>query len=200
VDREDWDRRYDTAEFIWDVKPNRFLAEELAGPGHGRALDLACGEGRNAIWLAEQGWRTTGVDFSAVAVAKGRQLAESRGVSVELLVEDVVAWVPPAAAFDLVIVFYLQVPGPERATVFAHARQALAPGGTFLLVAHDRSNVADGWGGPQDPGVCPTPDEVVEALTGFEIVRAGVVDRPVEVDGVVRVAKDTLVRALAPAR
>lgn len=200
MQREDWDRRYDTGEFVWDVHPNRFLAEELAGPGAGRALDLACGEGRNAVWLAEQGWTVTGVDFSAVGLAKGRRLAESRGVTVEFLVEDVVAWAPPEAAYDLVIVFYLQLPAAQRSAVLAHARRALAPGGTFLLVAHDRSNVEHGWGGPQDPAVCPTPEEVTAAFADCTIVRADVVDRPVEVDGAVQVAKDTLVRALAPER
>jgi SAM-dependent methyltransferase len=197
MDREDWDRRYDTAAFVWDVHPNRFLAEELPGAGSGRALDLACGEGRNAVWLAEQGWDVTGVDFSAVAVAKARQLAEGRGVQAEWLVEDVTVWEPPAAGFDLVVVCYLQLPEAERAAVMERARRALAPGGTFLLVAHDRSNLDRGWGGPQDPGVLPTPDEVTGALEGLRIVRAEVVERPVEVDGETRVALDTLVRAEA---
>lgn len=72
VSRAHWDERYGTAELIWKADPNRFLVEELEGLAPGRALDIACGEGRNAIWLASMGWEVTGVDFSAVGLAKAR--------------------------------------------------------------------------------------------------------------------------------
>jgi 2-polyprenyl-3-methyl-5-hydroxy-6-metoxy-1,4-benzoquinol methylase len=66
--REDWNARYAASELLWTAEPNRLFAAEIAGLEPGRALDLACGEGRNAVWLAEQGWRVTAVDFSDVAL------------------------------------------------------------------------------------------------------------------------------------
>ena len=77
MEREQWDERYRADELIWKVEPNRFLVEEVAGLVPGRALDLACGEGRNALWLAERGWQVTAVDFSAVGLEKARRLASA---------------------------------------------------------------------------------------------------------------------------
>ena len=75
MEREDWNLRYAAAEFVWTVKANRFLMDEVVGLAPGRALDLAAGEGRNAVWLAEQGWQVQAVDFADLALAKGRMLA-----------------------------------------------------------------------------------------------------------------------------
>ena len=96
---EDWDRRYEAAELVWTAQPNRFLVEEVAELWPGTALDLACGEGRHAVWLAELGWRATGVDWSAVAIEKGRQLAAARGVSVDWAVADLNDWQPAGEAW-----------------------------------------------------------------------------------------------------
>ena len=82
MDRHDWDARYAGEQLVWSAEPNRFLVAEVDGLPPGRALDVACGEGRNAIWLAEHGWMVTAVDFSAVAIDKGRRLAAARDVAV----------------------------------------------------------------------------------------------------------------------
>jgi hypothetical protein len=143
----------------------------------------------------------TGVDFSAVAIGKARQLAQAQGVSVDFEVADVVTHhLEPV--HDLVIVFYLQLAPPERAAVLANAAGALAPGGTFLMVAHDLDNIEHGYGGPQDPQVLPTADLVVADLlaspTGpeLEVQRAEQVRRPVATDDGERVALDCLVRVV----
>ena len=78
--REDWNTRYAQKELVWTAEPNRAFAAEVSGLAPGRALDVACGEGRNAVWLAERGWQVTGVDFSEVALEKAATLAASRGV------------------------------------------------------------------------------------------------------------------------
>ncbi len=108
--------------------PNRFLVSEVDGIEPGRALDLACGAGRNAIWLAEQGWRVTGVDFSTVALAEARRLAAERRVAVEWVQADLVSDALPDGPFDLVVVLYLQLPAVERRLVLERAAQAVAPG------------------------------------------------------------------------
>ena len=199
MDAGDWDRRYEGTELLWSAQPNRFLVAEAQGLAPGRALDLACGEGRNAIWLAELGWDVTGVDFSAVAVGKAEQLAAARGVAGEFEVADLLTYQPAEQAFDLVIVFYLQVITAELGLVLRRAAAAVAPGGTFLLVAHDRSNLEEGYGGPHDPNVLYTAEDVVAGLDGLEVERAEPVLRPVETPDGERVAIDALVRARRPA-
>lgn len=197
MDATDWDQRYAERELVWSAGPNRFLVEHTAELPPGRALDIAAGEGRNAVWLAEQGWKVTAVDFSAVGIDKGRQIAAARGVEVDWHVADVTAWEPPAEAFDLVIVFYLQLPADERRAAHQRAAGAVAAGGTLLIVGHDRGNLERGVGGPQDPAVLPTVEEVVDDLrgTGLRIDLATEVERPVDGDGIVGVAIDGLVRA-----
>jgi len=195
MDAGDWDRRYEGTELLWSAQPNRFLVAEAQGLAPGRALDLACGEGRNAIWLAELGWDVTGVDFSAVAVGKAEQLAAARGVAGEFEVADLLTYQPAEQAFDLVIVSYLQVITAARAVILRRAGAAVAPSGTFLLVAHDRRNLEEGYGGPRDPNVLYTAEDVVADLDGLEVERAEPVLRPVETPEGERVAIDALVRA-----
>ncbi|MEZ5101876.1 MAG: class I SAM-dependent methyltransferase [Thermoleophilia bacterium] len=195
MDRDDWDRRYEGTELLWTATPNRFLVQEVEGLVPGRALDLACGEGRNAVWLAEQGWQVTGADFSPVALGKAARLAEARGVAVEWVEADATAWEPPVAAFDLVCVLYLQLPADERRLALANAARAVAPGGTLLVVGHDLANLEQGVGGPSSPAVLITADAVAGELAGLVVERAGTVLRPVEVEGGTRDAIDTLVRA-----
>lgn len=191
---EVWDRRYGERELVWSAEPNRFVAAEITGLAPGRALDLAAGEGRNAIWLAGRGWDVVAADFSAVGIEKGRRLADHAGVAVEWVVADVTAWDPPGS-FDLVLVCYLQLEAGPLAAAFERVRPAVAAGATVLVVGHDRRNPAEGTGGPQDPAVLLDADEVVGLLDGFVIERAEVVERPVE--GSARPALDTLVRARA---
>ena len=158
MDASDWDRRYGTAEYVWTAEPNVFLAREVADLPGGRALDLACGEGRNAVWLAEQGWQATGVDFSEVGLDKARRLAADHGVEVEWIRADATRWEPPEQGYDLVGLLYLQLPADERRRAIGIAGRALAPGGTLLVVAHDLTNLTDGTGGPQDAAVLYGPD------------------------------------------
>ena len=192
---EQWDERYSAPNLVWSVLPNRFLVAEVEGLEAGRALDVACGEGRNAVWLATQGWEVTGVDFSPVGIEKARRLAEEHGVDVSWEVADTTTWRAPSDSFDLVILFYLHLlPGSMR-TVLGHAQDALAPGGTLLVVGHALRNLTDGYGGPPTADGLYSPDDLAEVLTALTIERAEEVLRPVEADGETRTAIDALVRA-----
>jgi len=193
VRREAWDRKYAETERLWGRDPNRFLVTEVSDLPPGRALDLACGEGRNAIWLAELGWRTTGVDFSQVAIAKARERASQASLDVEFVCADLLDYEPERDAYDLVLLFYLQLPRDELRLVLERAASALAAGGTFLLVGHDLVNITDGVGGPSDPAVLYTPDDIVAELPGLEIEKAERVLR--DVADADRPAIDALVRA-----
>lgn len=195
---EEWDERFAVDEFLFTDQPNRTVVAEVGGLPAGRALEVAAGEGRNAVWLAEQGWTVTAVDFSRVALRKAARLAEVRGVEVSFVPADVLEWVPPVAAYDLVLVAYLQLPAAELSEVLAGAAAAVAPGGTLLVVGHDRDNLARGYGGPQDPDVLYAVDEITEALGVLRVDKAEQIDRLVETELGPRVAIDTLVRAYAP--
>jgi SAM-dependent methyltransferase len=193
VKRARWNRKYSGSELLWTATPNRFLVAEVAELEPGRALDLACGEGRNAVWLAERGWDVVGVDFAEVGLRKAALLADQRGVKVALVQADLLDYEPERDAFDLVCILYLQLPEEERRPTLARASAAVAPGGTLLLVGHDRTNLERGHGGPDDPAVLLDPEEVAAELPGLELVKAERVLRPV--DGAERPAIDTLVRA-----
>ncbi len=199
MDASSWDERYRDTELVWSAGPNAAVAAALADHPPGRALDLAAGEGRNALWLAEQGFEVEAVEFSPVAIEKGSALAAHRGVSVTFTLGDLTAPLDLAAA-DLVLIAYLHLPRDVERAVLARAAGWVAPAGTFLLIAHARRNLTDGVGGPPDPELLPTPQEITDALagTGLVIERAEEITREVEVDGNTRTAIDVLVRAHRP--
>ena len=202
MDAHAWDERYAASELVWSREPNQLVAAELADLPPGTAVDLAAGEGRNAIWLASRGWSATAVDFSQVALDKGERLARAAGLDVTWVCADATTWRPPEPV-DLVVVAYLQLPGDERRRAVRGAVESLRPGGTLLLVAHDSTNLTDGTGGPQDPAVLMTAEDVVADLAGLdvEVVRAERVAREVASDDghggeVRRTAWDCVVRVV----
>ncbi len=210
MDAQAWDERYAAADLVWSATPNQLVAGELAGLRPGRALDLACGEGRNALWLAERGWQVTAVDFSQVALDKGRALASrhagSDALQVDWVLGDALTFDIGLAPYDLVLLAYLQLTADQRQTAVRRAFCALRPGGTFFLVAHDATNLTEGTGGPTDPSVLYTAEEVLADLDGerFEVQRAERVARLVPtVDAThhhrgdeTRTAYDALVRVV----
>ncbi len=193
---EGWDERYRSADLVWGTTPNRWVERELAGLAPGRALDLACGEGRNALWLAARGWRVSALDFSAVALDKGRtlELRQAPPTPVHWVHADATTY-RSAEHVDLALLCYLQLPPAEWQAALSCAVGALSPGGTLLVIGHDSTNIAEGVGGPQDPVVLFTAADVVAALSGTDLVidRAEAVQRPVA--GADRRAIDALVRA-----
>lgn len=195
MDAVDWDQRYSERELVWSAGPNVFVAEVAGELPPGRALDVACGEGRNALWLAGRGWSVTAVDFSSVALAKARRWAKRTGGKVEWVHADVLDWQPAPDSFDLVVAAYLQLSGEAMARVLARATRALALGGRLLVVGHARLNRTKGVGGPTDPAVLYEPEDVVAWLAGLEVVRAEHVTRDVGTPDGLRQAIDTLVLA-----
>lgn len=198
MDAAGWDERYGGADMLWGAGPNEEVRRRLEGLAPGTALDVAGGEGRNAVWLASRGWDATVVDFSAVALARAEQLAAARGVPVRTVRADVTAWAP-AGPVDLVLLAYVQLPGEARCDLLRRAATWVGPGGTLVVVAHDRSNVRHGHGGPPREDVCYDLDETVGALAALTVVVAEVVEREVATEAGDAVALDTLVVARRPA-
>lgn len=163
-----WDERYAAAERVWSAGPNREVERIVAGWVPGRALDLGAGEGRHALWLAEKGWQVTAVDFSAVGIDRGRREAESRGLAVDWVVDDVTTWRPPeGTSFDLALVAYLHIPED----VFSRLGRWLAPGGALVVVGHALRNLTEGVGGPQDPALLHTTEQLRAAARDLDIER-----------------------------
>jgi SAM-dependent methyltransferase len=186
MDSEAWDERYAATELVWSAEPNQFVAAECADLAPGRAVDLAAGEGRNAIWLARRGWDVTAVDFSQVALDKGRRLADATASptgSLAWVHADATTWT--GSGYDLAVVAYLQLPADERREAARRAVESLAQGGTLLWVAHDSTNLVEGTGGPQDPRVLMTAADVVADVEdlGVEVQRAERVARVVPPSG-----------------
>ncbi|WP_299444701.1 bifunctional 2-polyprenyl-6-hydroxyphenol methylase/3-demethylubiquinol 3-O-methyltransferase UbiG [uncultured Phycicoccus sp.] len=200
MDATAWDERYSGADLVWSSTPNTFVEEIVAPMAPGRALDVAGGEGRNALWLAERGWDATSADFSPVAVERARQIAATRLGSAagrfRAVVSDALEPAPAAPAapgYDLVLFAYLQLPDAEWARALAHGVEAAVPGGAVLVVCHAERNLAEGVGGPQDASVLHDPEAVVESAAGLpvEVVSAELRERPV--DGAHRRALDAVV-------
>ncbi|MFF2041373.1 class I SAM-dependent methyltransferase [Kitasatospora sp. NPDC058170] len=228
MDSQDWDDRYAASGLVWGAEPNRWVVRELTGlraaadpaegpaeafaegadepaegPARGRALDLAAGEGRNSIWLARQGWQVTGLDFSAVALDRAARLAEGLPAATAARLTwrqaDARTFDAPAGGYDLILVAYLQLPAEDRRSALRRAAAALAPGGTLLVVGHDSSNLTEGVGGPQDPRVLFTPEDVLADLAeaGLRTVRAERVRRPVGAEAAhVRAGEDRAAEAV----
>jgi SAM-dependent methyltransferase len=208
VDSDGWDERYAATELVWSAGPNQFVEQALADLPPGRALDLACGEGRNARWLAGRGWQVTALDFSPVAIEKGRRLADQLpdqlANQIDWQVGDALSTALPAD-LDLVVIAYLQIPAAERATVMRRSFAALAAGGHLFVIGHDTTNLTEGTGGPPDPTVLYAAADVLDDLAdeALEVVRAERVARVVKgVDehGSEGTAWDVLVHVRRPNR
>ena len=203
MDSAGWDARYAESDLVWSAEPNLFVAQTTAEFPPGRALDVAGGEGRNALWLADSGWDVTVVDFSTVAVGRAERLwalREQQRGSVTGRVGDVTEGPWPSAAFELVVIAYLHLPPPQRRSMLRHSARAVTPGGHLLVVAHHSDNLTSGYGGPQDPALLYTPEDVVADVegTGLVIVRAETVIRELHRDDGPQQALDALVLAVLP--
>ncbi|HEX7096170.1 MAG TPA: class I SAM-dependent methyltransferase [Acidimicrobiales bacterium] len=130
----DWDERYAASEQVWSGRVNGALASEVADMAPGRVLDVGCGEGADAIWLAQRGWDVTAIDISTVAVDRARRAAEAAGVTIEWVCADVTTTPPAPAAYDLVTLQYPALPRSDA--VIDGLLGAVAPGGTLLITWH----------------------------------------------------------------
>lgn len=177
MDAAAWDARYASQPLVWSAGPNELFASLLQDVAPGRALDLAAGEGRTAVWLAQRGWQVRAVDFSAAGVAKGRERAAAQDLDVEWVVDDVTT-ADLGSGYDLIAVLYLQLPYLQMERLVGRCVQGLAPGGRLVLIAHDRDNIAHGVGGPQDAALLPTAQLVRAWAAGAQVERAEQVLRP----------------------
>ncbi|MGF9663390.1 class I SAM-dependent methyltransferase [Arthrobacter crystallopoietes] len=195
-----WDGFYAERDKVWSGRPNGALVREVAGLGPGTAVDLGCGEGADAIWLAARGWQVTGVDVSEVALARAVRHAEAEGVvgRIEWQRLDLAEWTPDRR-FDLVSAQFLHSPTElPRNRILEHAAAAVAPGGTLLIVGHESFPPWSRHPEPEEP--LPTAAEVAAGLSldqgGWELVTVGSLEREVTgPDGQTATLADSVLRA-----
>ncbi|MCK6548992.1 class I SAM-dependent methyltransferase [Myxococcota bacterium] len=174
-----WDERYGADEYAYGTEPNDFLRAEVHHLPKGDVLCLAEGEGRNAVFLAELGYRVTALDQSMKGLEKAARLAETRGVALELVQADLSTWTFPAARYTGVVSIFGHLPPPVRQRVLAGVASALVPGGVFVTELYRPEQLALGTGGPRDVSMMPALETLTRELDGFELVIARAVDREI---------------------
>lgn len=199
---EFWDERYRSRDPVWSGEPNSPLIAEVTGLAPGFALDAGCGEGADAIWLAQHGWRVTAADISAVALERGCGQASVLGDDVARRIDwlraDILTWEPLAATYDLVSAHFMHFANPQRDVVYRRLSEAVKPGGMLLIVAHHPSDLLTTAGRWPMPEYCYTADEIAALLDPerWEVLLVEV--RPREItdhDGAPITVPDTILRA-----
>lgn len=174
MDAQSWNERYRDARSadpdagLWAIQPHAQLQQIAGQLIPGTALDLASGDGRNAIWLASRGWQATAVDFSAKGLDIARSRAEADGLSIDWQLADATDW-DPGRTFDLITITYLHLDETANTAVIRRASQWLSPGGTLLVIGHDKENLSRGTGGPQDETILYSP-EMLHAATTLKVL------------------------------
>ena len=191
-----WDERYNTDEFVYGEEPNEFLRDAIAGVPAGRALCLAEGEGRNAVFLAEQGFDVLAVDNSAVGLQKAARLAEARAVRIETLVADLADYTIEPGAWDLIVSIFCHLPAEIRQRLHREVVAGLRPGGVFILEAYTPAQLELATGGPPTEALMMRLDELTTELDGLEFEHATERERDV-VEGRLHTGRGAVVQILA---
>ena len=151
MERQRWETRFGAPGYLFGKEPNAFLkAQKRLLPPSGTALSVADGEGRNGVWLAEQGLDVLAIDYSATGLGKARALAQERGVTLRTEVADLTTWRWPQDAFDVIAAIFIHFAAAERDPFFARLKSALKPGGLLLLQAYRPEQLNYRTGGPQE--------------------------------------------------
>lgn len=170
IEQMRWNSRFDTEDYVFGEAPNAFLRVHAPALTPGRALCVADGEGRNGVWLAEQGWQVVSLDFSDVAQRKAAALAARRGVSLDLVQADVHAWKYPESGFDLVVDIFSQFSSPDdRVRKWTAMKSALKPGGLLLVQGYTPDQLHHRTGGPSELTQLYTEEMLRSAFGEFEI-------------------------------
>jgi SAM-dependent methyltransferase len=168
----DWNERFAEPEHAYGTEPNDFLREWAGRVPMGKVLCLAEGQGRNAVYMAEQGYEVTAVDASDVGLARARELAAERGVHIETCHADLNDFVIEPRQWQGVVSVFCHLPDALRRRVHTNVVKGLAPGGVLILEAYTPAQIALNTGGPRDASLCMQLDELREELQGLRIVHA----------------------------
>ena len=174
-----WDERYATDEYLYGTEANTFLTSVIDRIPPGRVLCLAEGEGRNAVWLAEQGRSVTAVDASPVGLDKARQLAAGRGVYIDAVVADLADYPIPADHWDAIVSIFCHIRPDLRLDLHRRSVRGLRPGGVFVLEAYTPAQLRYRTGGPPHEAMLMTLAGLRQELAGLDFVHAVECEREV---------------------
>lgn len=191
-----WDQRYAVDEYVYGTLPNDFLVSRVAALPRGRVLCLGEGEGRNAVWLAQQGFEVHAVDASAVGLGKARRLAQARGVVVRTVVADLATHEAGAGGWDAIVSIFCHLPPAVRARVHGRIAHWLRPGGVFLLEAYTPDQLTLATGGPPTAGLMMTLAGLRAELAGL-VIEHGVETVRKVVEGRLHHGEGAVVQVLA---
>jgi SAM-dependent methyltransferase len=171
MDESFWDKKYSVDEYVYSTQVNRFVEEHLASLPPGKMIDLAGGEGRNTIFFAEKSWQAENIDLSSVALEKCRALAQQRDVSDRVFTNHASAldFTSSLAPVDLGLIGYLQINRDDLEIAISRLVKQISPGGIFFGVWHALENLADGFGGPQNPAVLPNVLSMTQILSALPL-------------------------------
>jgi SAM-dependent methyltransferase len=177
--REMWNQRYDGEEYIYGVTPNDFLKENAHLIPKGHLLCVADGEGRNSVYLAEEGWEVTAVDISEVGIAKNRALAALRNVTVNTHIADIMDFDLGTDRWSGVVSIFAHMPPALRLNLHQRLIAALSPGGVLILEAYTPDQIGRGTGGPNNPEMLMTVADLQRELSPLEIIHSQEIVREV---------------------
>jgi SAM-dependent methyltransferase len=191
-----WDERYSEEGYIYGTEPNDFLAENYQRIPKGKVLCLADGEGRNSVFLAEQGYTVTAVDASSVGIEKGKRLAADRGVQVESIHADLAEFTIEPGCWQGVVSIFAHVPPPVRQRIHRQVVESLLPGGVLLLEAYTPKQLELGTGGPPVPELTMDLQRLEAELPGLNFELAQEMERDV-VEGKYHTGRGAVVQLIA---
>jgi len=175
-----WDERYAAEDYFYGTEANDFLrAHHGKIPAGGAVLCLAEGEGRNAVYLAEQGFQVVALDQSTVGLAKAQRLADARNVRIETVLDNLDRYPIAEGRWDGIVSIWCHVPAPLRKKLHRAVVHGLKPGGAFLLEAYVPAQLRHGTGGPPDASLLPRLGDLREELEGLDLVHARELERMV---------------------
>ncbi|MBA8794736.1 SAM-dependent methyltransferase [Friedmanniella endophytica] len=200
---EFWEERYGSRPSVWSGRPNPHLVGEVGALRPGRAVDVGCGEGADAIWLARQGWQVLALDWSRTALDRGRRAAEQVGAEVAARIswrhQDLVTWQPEPDSADLVNSQFLHLPPGQLMPLFGRLAGAVRPGGTLLIVGHHVSDLETTMPRPHVPELFFSGDDLTALLdpAAWDVRADGAVPRSAtDPDGREITIRDTVFRAV----
>lgn len=174
-----WDERYSGQAYAYGKEPNSFLREHVEVLPRGRVLCLAEGEGRNAVFLALQGYVVTAVDSSVVGLRKAAALAEERGVSIEIIHADLNHFDPGTGVWDAIVSIFVPLPSEQRVQLHSKVIRALRPGGVYLMEAYRPQQLAYGTGGGDNIDCMQSVTTVAKELEGLDSLHLCEIERDV---------------------
>lgn len=191
-----WDERYNSDEYAYGKEPNQFLAEHFGSIHQGAVLSLAEGEGRNAVFLARQGYSVTAVDGSAVGLKKAERLAKEHGVEINLVHADLTGFDIGESCWDGIVSIFCPLPSIQRSRLHQRVVAGLKPGGVFLVEAYTPDQLRYGTGGGNSLDTMTSMESLIQDLVGLKFMRLAELERSV-VEGSYHTGLGAVVQAIA---